>query len=121
MAAVERGDRLEAGNGWVVRAAGRVARTGQCGRGCHTPNVRAALLCARTWSCRPIPVYAARGVRAGSRPCHTCGSYSDPNLYVWVFFQLMDPTPFFLSLRNTPMIRQQLLDFSDLDGCCNLI
>ena len=78
MAAYERGDGSEAWIGWVVRAAGLLARTGQCGRGCHTPDVRAVLLCARTWSCGPVPVHATRGVRAVSRPCLTCGSYSDP-------------------------------------------
>ena len=78
MAAYERGDGSEAWIGWVVRAAGLLARTGQCGRGCHTPDVRAVLLCAWTWSCGPIPVYAARGVRAGSYRRYTCGSYLDP-------------------------------------------
>ena len=82
MAADERGDGSEAGNGWVVRAACRLARTGQCGRGCHTPDVRAVFLSARTWSCGPVPVHATRGVRAGSRRRHTRGSYSDPYLFV---------------------------------------
>ena len=79
MAADERGDGSEAGNCLVVRAAGRLARTGQCGRGWHATDVRAVLLCARTWSCGPVPVHATRGVRAGSCRRHTCGSYSDPN------------------------------------------
>ena len=78
MAAVGIGDRSEAGTAGSCGMRGPLARA--CGRGCHTPDVRAVPLHARTRSCGRVPIHATRGVWH-NYPIHdTCGSYRDPIL-----------------------------------------
>ena len=108
MAADERGDGSEAGNCLVMRAAGRLAWTGQCRRGWHATDMRAVRLCARTWLCVPVPVHATQGVRAASRRRHTCGSYSDPFSLGERRLQEVEWISFFRQFREALLIRHNV-------------